>query len=310
MSCTLRFAFNKDHEETILSAGRLSSNKALREGGNNFAGGTSSAQGNDEMEFGNTGFVFTNPFFHPPGQPRDVYRGNECYMPGTHLVRGGDAWLSFHDWLDYLGRTHDYEPYLGNERANPASHPARRSVACDFYYGDDIPEAVALKTFEALKTVILMNRDDSEHGFDLDKASGILGRMGRARDMFPNGNGLDVPVESLELSEPQLRFLVEKSPERDALVAAAVNGVILTMHKQAEMKVPGFISLDGAAMTHEDYNFDTREYTRAVIHCTSQPNTTPEVNVHFGNGPSETKHHAVPKDPRDHTLPQIQTCPD
>jgi len=129
---------------------------------------------------------------------------------------------------------------------------ARKSFVCDFYQDREIPEAIAFKIYEALKTAILLNTDEhAPHGFDEAKASQFLDNIAKTpyrTGRMLNDNTLAQPLDSLRLSDAQRNFLIDRSEARNTIVHKAIECTLATLREHAEIKVPRFISLDGAAL--------------------------------------------------------------
>jgi len=295
--CTLLFEYSHDTKlEHIIQDGNLLSNAALLKRDSKISGGTSTCVVDDDKSFGNTDFVFTHPLFNDAGAPIDHIR-TRFYVPGDRLLSNEYAWPSFRDWSDAR------DLYLGNKTFGDDVPDSQKSHVCDFFMGGDIQEAIALKTFEAIKTAIFLHPgNESPEGFDTVAASEFLTRIKNIR--FPayygnlsNYNKLGVPLASLELTDKQKAFLLKRSPERNALIQEAVDATLNSMRDLAEVKVPRFISLDGAAsVTHEYPNGNDAD---PVMVVTELSNETPTAKLEFTtNRQIEYRHQQVPADTR------------
>lgn len=237
--------------QDIVKSGALLSNLELKRRNVKVRGGTAGSSVNDDEEFGNTHFLFTYPVFHDPGEALPSGE-RHFYIPPDEGLIENSTWLSFRDWASMTK-----DNYLGNkqrERGRADEDTRLHSVAYDFFVGKkDISQAVAYKTFEALKTAIMLYRDESHPlGFNEEKASHFLQYL--MSDRYRNGalgndNTLERPLKYYHLSEVQQEFLADNdNPVAQKMIRQALASTLHTMSKEAELKVPHSLSLDGAAI--------------------------------------------------------------
>ncbi len=245
------FSHEEDVDRRIAESGHLSSNLALRDSGESTSGGsTGTCVVDDDKEFGNVDFVFTRPLFYDSDTPIRYIR-EKFYLPGDHLIAGQIAWLSFTDWADFKGGGKPQDEYVGNSWRRDDVADVKKSFICDFYVGKDIPEAIALKTFETIKTAILLAADDTVSGFNIENAMQFLDNIAHAgyrRGRLREDNKLEKPLAALELNDRQKEFLLTRSDAKDAFIKKAVESTLIIMRDHAEIKVPRFVALDGAAL--------------------------------------------------------------
>lgn len=241
---SLRFDHSADDTDSIREYGKILSNRALQEAKiANDRGGTGMSVGIDESYFANRDFVFTwADFTDSSNTPR--VENSTFILPKTNLIETHQAWMSLQDWADYSSNTTD--PHIGNHMTSEKAPLERRSYVADFYYGEDIYKAIALKTFEAIKTFILINANESAIGFDYDKTKDLLGYIAKRKPMCPNGNGLENAISDYALNEKQLAFINTPSCERGELIQTALERMLVSVRRNAELKVPGYVSLPEA----------------------------------------------------------------
>lgn len=294
--CVLRFDYD-GNKETIFKDGALLSNKALKDKSVATNGGTDSCVLDDHAAFGNTDFVFTRPMFLQEDEP--IRRLPDKFHVPFSPTLAERSWLSFNDWADYRGGGKQRDEYLGNLWKNTATADTKKSFLCDFFMGDDIPKAITLKSFEAAKTAVLLFQDSAApEGFDVQKATEFLTnirRLGSRGGWFDKNNILQLPLEQLRLNEKQVAYL--QSEKSAAFVKTAVDTTLDSLLKLGELKVPRFISLDGAAIPTDG----------KVIQLKSSETLPDRLRFERDGNPVASETILVPRDSR---LPTSQTYPD
>lgn len=240
----------KADPHSIIQSGMLLSNEELRQKGVSKRGGTKEL---DLTEFGNHDFLFTRPIFHDVGQPIEIDEKHFCfYVPVDDVFLDNYPWLSFKDWA---GMRKD--EYLHNKQDGKHIDDKRlHSIYYDFFVGKkDIAQAVAYKVFEAMKTAMILYKDENHaRGFNLEKARKFLEDVNGLPDPYLensviNANTLLQPINSYTLSEKQKAFLLDgTNPERNAMLKSAFDGILHVLSKAGELKVPVALSLDGATI--------------------------------------------------------------
>ena len=292
LQCTSFFYHTEDHTADIAKHGMLHSNAQLRASSANMRGMTKES---DEGYFGNTDFLFTTPIFHdgsPLSSPGKYSR--RVYIPADKCITSELAWLSFRDWADAEEMHPKRDYYTGNLWYDERCSAARQAFTTDFFMGSDIPKAMALKAYEALKTAIVVyKKDDAYEGFDTEMAQKFLTALGtkRFRNAVSNVNNLEQPLEETRFTEAQAHFLDTPGELRDKMVQMAVKGTLETMADRAELKIPRGISLDGCAIPNYP-----EEGT--ITHLKGKHDAT--ISFH---GLNHTIVQSVPPDPRSYTVP-------
>ncbi len=250
--CTALFAHDTDHTDSIIKQGQLLSNAQLLKNGIDPGGMTASCVINDEKMFGNTDFVFTSPQFHEPGAALTP-RGGRLFVPAAKVVASEQAWLSFSDWADIASSSgKGQDKYTGSRRGAGNELPPEKSFVTDFYMGDDITKAMAVKTFEAMKAAIVLHPDPAQpEAFNREAALKFLDNLaipGYRRGALGNHNTLEKPLSGYTLTEAQLKLLTGRSELRGTLLQKATAATLSTMAEYAELKIPNHLSLEGGAM--------------------------------------------------------------
>ncbi|MCE2926692.1 MAG: hypothetical protein LW823_03475 [Rickettsiales bacterium] len=237
-----------DYHSPILEAGEILSNMALKEKGVVFESRTDVNGPHDSQNFGNTDFVFTRPIFGAPS-----HRIGGTYFPASDTILNDYAWLSFDDWLNTDIQQYNDSRYTGNK----VTHEKELCFLYDFFQGkNDIAQAVAYKTYETIKTAMLIYKDENaRYGFDEEKvgqyiddfASHFRGHIVHA------SNRLTKPLSEYTISDKQRAFLEDAdNAERNTLIQAALNSTLEAVSQLAEVKVPHSIPLDGGACLYKE----------------------------------------------------------
>lgn len=296
--CTTVFRYSKEDTDKIIAGGLIKSNARLRKEGIDTSDGlTAACAVDDHQKFSNTDFIFTTPQFHDANEAI-IGKGDRFYVPARKVIESEAAWLSFMDW----SQSYDRDRYAGNFYRNPSTDPATQSILSDFFIGQDIPKAMAVKAFQALKTAILINADTEQpSGFDYENTKKFLKNLTssayRRGRLEKEGNTLDKPLYAFTLTPKQTEFLTHRSPARDALVKDAVTATLSAMSEYAELKVPNSLSLEGGAVLRFNSADDPGTYT----HFARDKNIPPTLIFKEDNEKHET--HIIPKDPRQYNLP-------
>lgn len=302
--CTLAFELWDINSEAdkIIKGGKLLSNQALRDSGVEVSGGTAGSIVDDEKEFGNNDFLFTRPIFHDP-EASVPARQRYFYIPADDKLLGEYACLGFKDWANMM-----QDDYLQNTqyvRDDTSRDQYLGSPAHDFFVGkSDISQAIAYKIFETLKTAMLLNPDDSApEGFNVAGAQEFIRKLAHPvyrRSTLCNDNTLKEPLNHFSLNAAQTAFLNNPNhPLRDALIEAATEATLKSIAEHAELKVPRFMSLDGASLLRHE------EGSVKLCHLTSDEGAPNARRYHLAHpkdskalGAEDTVIHTVPPDAR------------